>query len=125
MAERTAKLLASELATLSPAQIESLPQVLVVSVESPCTGLQTITKQSDTLYAGATGDFSYCVLYTVNDGGSTSWELKIWDYRPTSPCFGITYFRLDPPSADPIGVYCDFDGVDKDCDRGKALVDIL
>jgi len=111
----------SELASISQEVLESLPSTVNVDVEEPCTGSQSLTKQSDTLYAGSTGDFTYATLYSISVGDNQSWELKTWDYRQGSGCYGITYFRRNPADSDPIGDYCLYDG-SIHCDEGNATI---
>ncbi len=101
----------------------SCPNDYRVSVFSPCTGGQIVLKGANcNLYSGTVGDFDLVVLFAVSDGGQSSWQFDVWDFDSGSSCFGIRSFRLETPSTDPIGDYCDWNGTDKDCDRGRGAV---
>lgn len=101
----------------------SLPTTLEVTVLSPCIGQQTLTKINDSAYSGTDGPFTLVNLLAIDDGGSDSWALQIINFDQTpSGCFGVTNYRLDTPSDDPVGEYCKWNGSSKDCSAGRAVV---
>ncbi len=101
----------------------SLPATLQVLVQSPCQGQQTLDKISDSAFSGTVGDFTVVNLFAITDGGSDSWAIQVVNFDQSPPgCFGITNYRLNTPSDNPIGAYCLWDGSSKDCSAGQATV---
>ena len=72
------------------------------------------------MYTGTSGDFDLVTLLKFTENGQDSWQITT--YKTSGSCSGFHYFRLETPSSDPVGGYCDWDGVDKDCTRGEAAV---
>ena len=106
-----------------PSSAAALPATLQVSVLTPCVGQQTLDKISDTAYSGTVGVFTVVNLLAIDDGGSNSWALQVINFDQSPPgCFGVTHYRLDTPSDNPIGIYCLWDGSSKDCSAGQASV---
>ncbi len=117
----TSKSFMTQLGPVDPAMMDSLPETLDVEVISPCTGDQSLVRQSDELYAGSSGDFTYVTLYSISVSGNPSWEMKVWDYRHGSGCYGTSYYRRNPADGNPVGNYCLYDGSMK-CNDGSATV---
>lgn len=94
------------------------PGSYLVTVTEPCSGTQTVQKGSTcSVYAGTAGDFDYVSLTQI---GAQEWQINT--FKASGTCSGSMYFRNETASSDPVGSYCDWNGVDKDCSRGEASV---
>ena len=75
------------------AAASSLPTTLQVSVPTPCTGQQTVTKINDSSYSGTTGPFNIVNLLAILDGGDDSWALHVINFDQNPPgCYGVTNY---------------------------------
>lgn len=77
---------------------------LTVSVATPCSGIQTVTDVSPTLYTGSTGAFTFVILSSHPTYG---WLLVVYDQSNTSsPCYpNAQYGQVTPNASDPKGLY--------------------
>lgn len=101
----------------------SLPSTLNVDITSPCVKSQVVQlNSSGTLYSGTTGDFDLIVLASINDGGTTTWEMITYDSETGSGCIGRRVWRRDPADTDPVGSYCRFINGALDCNAGTGDV---
>lgn len=77
---------------------------LVVTVNSPCTGAQTVSQVVPTLYQGSTGNFTFAVLAGHPTYG---WLLVVYDQaNPSGPCYpNAQYGQVTPNPSDPKGLY--------------------
>lgn len=99
---------------------------LKANVLTPCSGSQDLDIVNDKCYSGSVGDFTVVNLFAITDGGADSWALQVVNFDQSPPgCYGITNFRLQTPSDNPVGPYCLWDGSSKDCNAGQATVTAL
>lgn len=98
-----------------------MPQSYEISVLSPCQGDQTVNRNSDTVYSGTSGDFTFANLGYENG----TWRITIYDYRQGSNCFGASTYQQVTPDADPTsGQFGKFDAnAQPDVNLGVATVE--
>lgn len=71
-----------------------------VSVNSPCSGTQTVSQISSTLYRGAVGSFTLVVL---SQDATLGWVLTVYDLaNPLGSCYPFAqYAQVTPDTSDP------------------------
>lgn len=90
------------------------------SVNSPCTGDQTLDEISSSLYQGTSGNFSVGVL--ISDA-TQGWLLTIIETGSGSSCYpSITYGQVTPNSSDPTGTYGEMVNGSPDTGSGEASI---
>lgn len=73
------------------------------------------------VYMGSNGDFSRATLARIDDGGTTSWEAAVEDYRSGTGCYGIKKYRRNPAADNPLGSFCVLNtSGEQDCDAGTV-----
>ncbi len=87
-----------------------MPTDYLISVDSPCSGDQTVTQQGTNVYGGGQGDFTYALLNL--DPNETRWKFTVYDYERTTACSPSKTFLQDPPgdASDPSGDYSEVGG---------------
>ena len=94
---------------------------VTATMNTPCSGTQTLTKINNDLYQGTLGNFTLGVL---SSDPSQGWFLTIYDYGSTSsPCYpSIQYGQVTPNTSDPSGSYGKMVGGSPDITAGEASV---
>lgn len=94
---------------------------LTATIDSPCSGVQTLEQVNANLYQGTVGSFDYGVL---SADPSQGWILTIYDYSSSSsPCYpSIQYGQVTPDGSDPTGEYGKMVSGSPDTDAGAASI---
>ena len=74
-----------------------------ISVHSPCTGEQIVSKVDSNLYVGSNGDFNYALL--TKPPSSSAWLLTIYDFSGSACTPFKNYTQVTPNAGDPSGGY--------------------